>query len=50
MGEYSLERTVEFSNMVARIYRPELTEEEKNRRMQRIKNASANLLKEVRRK
>lgn len=50
MGEYSLERTVEFSNMVARIYRPELTEEEKNRRMQKIKNASANLLKEVRRK
>ena len=42
---YTLERTVEFPNMVARIYRPVLTEEEKNRRMKNIKNATANLLK-----
>ena len=41
---YTHERTIELSNMVARIYRPVLTTEEKNRRMQNIKTATANLL------
>lgn len=44
-GQYSLERTIELPNTIVRIYRPILTEEEKNKRMQRIKNASANLIK-----
>lgn len=44
-GIYTLERTIELPNTVARIFRPELTEEEKNKRMQRIKTASANLIK-----
>ena len=44
---YTLERTIEFPNMVARIFRPVLTEDEKNKRMQNIHNASANLMKEV---
>lgn len=42
MGQ--LERTINFPDMVARIYRPELTEEEKQKRMQRIKKASADLI------
>lgn len=33
--------------MVARIYSPVLTEEERNRRYEAIKTASANLVKEV---
>jgi hypothetical protein len=41
---YSLERTIELPNTVARIYRPKLTEEEKSKRLQRIKEASANLI------
>ena len=44
MGRYELERVIEFPNMVARIYRPELTEEEKSKRLQRIKEASTNLI------
>ena len=44
---YILERTIEFPNMVARIFRPVLTTEEKNRRMNAIHKASANLMKEV---
>jgi hypothetical protein len=47
---YSLERTIEFPNMKVRIFRPVLTETEKNRRMQNIYNASSNLMKEVRKK
>lgn len=41
---YSLEKTIEFPNMVARIYRPALSEEEKNKRLQKIKTATANLI------
>ena len=48
--QYTFERTIEFPNMVARIFRPVLTEEEKKRRMQNIYNAAANLLKEEGRK
>ena len=44
---YTHERTIEFPNMKVRIFRPVLTEAEKNRRMQTIYNASSNLMKEV---
>ena len=37
--------TMEFPNMVARIHIPDLTEEEQKRRMQRIYDATANLLR-----
>lgn len=42
--------TLEFPNAIVRVHRPELTPEERNRRMKAIHNASANLLKEVERK
>ena len=48
--EYVLTKTLTFPGMVARIYSPVLTEEERNRRLEAIKTASANLLKEVLRK
>ena len=37
--------TMKFPNMVARIHIPDLTEEEQKRRMQRIYDASVNLLR-----
>lgn len=37
--------TMEFPNMIARIHIPDLTEEERKRRMQMIYNATANLLR-----
>lgn len=36
--------TIEFPNVVARIHIPDLTEEERNRRMRLIHDAAANLL------
>ena len=45
--EYTLKKTIEFPGMVARVFSPVLTEEERNRRMQAIHNAAANLLKGV---
>lgn len=50
MCQFSYEMTIELPNTVARIYRPELTEEEKSKRLQRIKEASANLILGVVRK
>lgn len=47
--EYSLDRTIEFPNMVARIFRPVLTDEERNRRHKAIHKATADLLLEVER-
>lgn len=41
---YELKKTIEFSNMVARVFSPILTEEERNRRMKAIHKAAANLL------
>lgn len=38
--------TIQFPGMVARIYRPELTPEERTRRMQAIQKAAAALLTE----
>lgn len=37
--------TIEFPNMVARIHIPDLTEEERKKRMQRIYDATINLLR-----
>lgn len=48
--QYSFEKTIELSNAVVRIYRPKLTEEEKESQMQRIKNAAASLIIGVRKK
>ena len=49
MGQdtYIFEKTIEFPGMVARIFRPVLTDEERQRRIEVIKTAAANLLKEV---
>ena len=44
-GQYTLEKTIELPNTVVRIFRPVLTEEERNRRTEAIKTASANLIK-----
>ena len=47
--EYTV-KIFEFPGMVARVYSPILTDEERKRRMQKIHDAAANLLKEVERK
>lgn len=39
--------TLKFPNAVVRVHRPELTPEERNRRMKAICKASADLLKEI---
>ena len=44
MQGYKFEKTIEFSNMVARIYRPVLTEDERKRRMRRIEKATQDLV------
>lgn len=44
--QYTLEKTIELPNAVVRIFRPELTEGERNRRQKRIREAATNLLKE----
>ena len=45
--EYIHTKTLNFPGMVARIFTPVLAEEERNRRTEAIKTASANLVKEV---
>ena len=47
--EYIHTETITLPGMVARIFRPVLTEEEHQRRMKAIHNKAANLLKEVER-
>ena len=47
--EYVHTKTIEFPGMVARIFSPVLTDEERNRRMNAIHKASSNLMKEVER-
>lgn len=44
--EYIHKKTMHFPGMVARIYCPVLTEEERQRRYKAIYKATANLLKE----
>lgn len=45
--EYVHTKTITFPGMVARIYSPVLTEEERKRRMQRIYKATEELLRGV---
>ena len=45
MQGYTFERVIELPNTVAKIYRPELTEDEKKQRLKAIHKAAANLLK-----
>ena len=45
--EYIHTKTIEFPGMVARIFSPVLTDEERNRRMKTIEKAASNLMKEV---
>lgn len=47
---YYLDRTIEFPNATFRVFRPVLTEDERARRMKKIHDAAADLLKEVYRK
>lgn len=44
---YYLDRTIEFPNATFKIYRPVLTEDERNKRMKRIHDAAASLLKDM---
>lgn len=48
--EYTLDRTINTENAIVRVYRPVLTEEERNRRMQKIYTEAANLIIGVKRK
>ena len=43
--QYTLEKTIELPNSVVRVFRPELTKEERNKRQKRIEEAATNLLK-----
>ena len=45
--EYVFEKTMEFPNFKANIFRPVLTEAEKSKRMQKIYKASAEILEGV---
>lgn len=47
---YSEPKTIVFPGMVARVYSPIITEEENNRRMQKIHDAAASLLLSMERK
>lgn len=40
-------KTFEFPGMIARVYIPDLTEEERNKRLRAISKQAANLLKKV---
>ncbi len=44
---YVYEKTIKFPNMVVNVFRPVLTEEERKRRMEAIKKATAALMLEV---
>ena len=48
--EYIHTKTIEMPGMIARIYSPVLTDEERKRRMKRIHDAAAELLKSQERK
>ena len=42
---YKEVKTFKYSNFTVRVYIPDLTEKERQRRLERIKNAAADLLK-----
>lgn len=44
---YKEVRTLEFPNMTARVFIPELSQEERNRRMKAVHKYTAELLKKV---
>lgn len=44
MDTYKEVRVFEYPNMIARVYIPDLTEDERQRRMKAIHKAAANLL------
>lgn len=48
MEQYILEKTITTQTCTVRVFRPELTEEERQRRMNTIRTAAVNLLKTVR--
>lgn len=45
--EYKLDRTFTFPNAVVRVYRPVITEEERTRRMNNLKEATARFMMAV---
>ena len=47
---YKEVRTIEFPGMIARVHIPDLTPDERNRRMRNIQNAAEKLLKGVKTK
>ena len=47
LDSYKEVRTFEYPGLVARVYIPDLTPEERDRRMKTIHNQAANLLKKV---
>lgn len=47
---YGEPKEIIFPGMVARVFSPILTDEERNRRMQKIHDAAANLLRSMERK
>lgn len=49
MDSYKEAKVFELPGMIAKVYTPILTEEERSRRMKRIYEAAANLLKSERR-
>lgn len=44
MDKYKLVETLEYPNAIVRIHRPELSPEERSKRMKAIHDAAANLL------
>lgn len=46
---YKEVKVFEFDNAVVRVHIPDLTEEERSRRMNRIKDAAANMMKGIER-
>lgn len=44
---YTLKKTITFSNAVARVFSPIISNEEREKRMKAIHKASSNLMKEV---
>lgn len=48
--EYRLKTTIQLPGMTARVFSPVLTEEERNKRLTQIHNASAELLKTIKNK
>ena len=48
--EYTLKKTIEGDGFIVRVHSPTISEEERDRRMKEIKNATERLLKKVKTK